>query len=256
MHTKRTIFKDEVRAEFFPPNPTGLSKFFTDDKSKVMVYAGGMPAMPSKKYLLEFFSNKGWWAIHPRYRGCWESEGEFLADDPTRDILDVIEGLSKGFTSIWEDEEYRVEPDQVVVVGASFGGAAAILSTLSEKVDKAVCFAPVVDWTVESEGEPHDWLYEVVDKAYGGAYNISKKNWDKLQDGEFYNPVAYVDQLDGEDIMIFHAKNDETVEFKFVMEFSEKIGCKLVAKEKGGHLSVRNIKKFSWWRSVKGFLSD
>jgi alpha-beta hydrolase superfamily lysophospholipase len=255
MHTKRTIFKDKIRAEFFPSNPTGLSKLFSDGKDRVMIYAGGMPAMPSKKYLLEFFSQKGWWSIHPRYRGCWESEGEFLANDPTQDILDVIEELSKDFTSIWEDDEYQIEPDQVVVVGASFGGAAAILSTISDKVDKAVCFAPVVDWTAESEGEPHEWLYNVVDKAYGGAYNVNKENWYKLQNGEFYNPVAYTDQLDGDNIMIFHAKDDETVEFEPVKQFAEDIGCRLVAKESGGHLSVRNIKKFFWWWRVKSFLN-
>lgn len=255
MHTKRTIFKDEIRAEFFPPNPTGLSKFFADEKDRIMIYAGGMPAMPSKKYLLEFFSHRGWWAVHPRYRGCWESEGEFLTEEPTEDIIDVIEELSEGFPSIWEDEEYQVEPDQVVVVGASFGGAAAILSTISDEVDKAVCFAPVVDWTAESESEPHDWLYNVVDRAYGGAYNVSKENWDKLEGGKFYNPSAYTDQLDGDDIMIFHAEDDETVEFESVEEFAENIGCKLVAKESGGHLSVRNIQKFSWWWQAKNFIN-
>ena len=246
MHSKRTIFKNEIRAEFFPPQ---------NESNKVMIYAGGMPAMPAKRYLLEFFSKKGYWAIHPRYRGCWESEGEFLAGDPTRDILDVIEELPNGFKSIWEDKEFSVEPSEVVVVGCSFGGPAAILSTLSDKVDKAVTVAPVVDWAVDSEGEPHDWLYNVVDKAYGGAYNVSKKNWDKLQNGEFYNPVAKTDELSGDKIMIFHARDDKTVEFEPVEEFAKEVGCNFVPKRKGGHLSVRNLKKFFWWWKVRSFLN-
>ncbi|MFB6226102.1 MAG: hypothetical protein ABEJ02_02010, partial [Candidatus Paceibacteria bacterium] len=66
MHTKRTKFKDKIRAEFLPPNPSFTSKLFSESKQdKVMLYAGGMPAMPTKKYLLEFFSKKGYWAIHP-----------------------------------------------------------------------------------------------------------------------------------------------------------------------------------------------
>ncbi|MFB6181561.1 MAG: alpha/beta hydrolase family protein [Candidatus Magasanikbacteria bacterium] len=256
MHTKRTIFKDKIRAEFLPPNPSFTSKlFFESNQDKVMLYAAGMPAMPIKKYLLEFFSKKGYWAIHPRYRGCWESEGEFLAESPTRDILDVIEELPKGFPSIWEDEDYTVNPSKVVVVGSSFGGAAAILSTLSDQVDKAVCFAPVVDWTAESDGEPHDWLYSVVDKAYGGAYNVNKEDWDKLQNGKFFNPAAKKDELDGDDIMIFHARDDETVLFEPVKEFSQEIDCKFVSKKEGGHLSVRNIKRFFWWWKVRSFIS-
>ncbi len=256
MHSKRTIFKNEIRAEFLPPNPSFISELIEDQKEKVMIYAGGMPSMPTKKYLLEFFSNKGYWALHPRYRGCWESEGEFLADDPTQDILDIIEELSNGFTSIWEDKEFSVDPDQVVVVGCSFGGAAAILSTLSDKVDKAVCFAPVVDWTAESEGEPHEWLYNVVDKAYGGAYNINKERWNKLQSEEFFNPVAKKDELDGDKIMIFHARDDEMVLFEPVKNFAKEINCKFVPKNKGGHLSVRNIQRFFWWRQIRNFLNN
>jgi hypothetical protein len=37
-----------------------------------------MPSIPRKQPLSDFLTGKGFWVIYPRYRGAWESGGEFF----------------------------------------------------------------------------------------------------------------------------------------------------------------------------------
>src|ERR1700757_1635792 len=82
----RTRFKRHIVAEFTPPARSGK-------KEKVIVLCDGMPSMPRKQTLMEFLAGKGYWVFYPRYRGAWESGGEFLARSPHLDILNVIDAL-------------------------------------------------------------------------------------------------------------------------------------------------------------------
>ncbi len=67
MYTLRTRFAKDIVCEFLPPSrPQKLDK--------VVILADGMPSVPSKKSVLEYFSKKGFWVFHPRYRGAWESD--------------------------------------------------------------------------------------------------------------------------------------------------------------------------------------
>ena len=69
--TFRTRFKHQIVAEFLPP--TRPRK-----KQKVIILCDGMPSMPRKQALMEFLAAKGYWVFYPRYRGSWESGGQFL----------------------------------------------------------------------------------------------------------------------------------------------------------------------------------
>ena len=75
----------------------------------------------------DFSAGKGFWIIYPRYRGAWESGGEFLEKSPHRDILDILDELPTELEEIAFGRRFRLAPDQVFVIGGSFGGAAAIL---------------------------------------------------------------------------------------------------------------------------------
>jgi cephalosporin-C deacetylase-like acetyl esterase len=39
-------------------------------------------------------------------------------------------------------------PDELFVIGGSFGGAAAILASLDPRVTKVIANCPVVDWSI------------------------------------------------------------------------------------------------------------
>lgn len=245
MSVYRAKFKKEIICEFMVPKKPS---------QKVIIFCDGMPSVPSKKTLMEFFWKKGFWVFHPRYRGSWESGGSFLQKSPHEDILDIIEQLPKGFKSIWDQTEYKVEAKKIFVIGASFGGTAALLSSLDERVTKVLALSPVVDWTAPSKEEPLDWFFNVVKDAFGQGYRIEKNDWKKLKTGTFFNPMSCGKEFDPEKIFLIHAEDDGIVSYRSVKKFLNKVKCKNIILKKGGHLSSKIILEKRFYKKVKEFL--
>src|SRR6476661_4888354 len=142
----RTRFKKEIVAEFLPPARPRK-------RQKVIILCDGMPGIPRKQALMEFLASKGYWVFYPRYRGAWESGGQFLARSPHLDILDVVESIPRGFREAAFGRRFVVSPDEFFVIGGSFGGAAAILASLDRRVTKVIANCPVVDWRILAKAE-------------------------------------------------------------------------------------------------------
>jgi dipeptidyl aminopeptidase/acylaminoacyl peptidase len=246
-HLLRARFASDIITEFLPSKKPS---------NKVIVLCSGMPGMPSAKKAMRYIAKKGYWVFLPRYRGTWESGGTFLDHSPHEDILDVVDGLSRPFISIWDGVEYRIEDPEVDIIGASFGGSAAILCSMDERVKKAVAFAPVVDWVSmqNSETEPLDWLGGAVKDAFGEAYRFSLENWEGLSNGEFYNPVDHVNKIDPGKVMIVHTKDDDVVLYEPVEKFASKVGCQLITLKKGGHIGSSALMRWGVRRRVWKFL--
>ena len=246
----RTRFKKEIVAEFLPPVRQGK-------KHRVIILCDGMPSVPSKQPLAEFLARKGYWVFYPRWRGAWESGGKFLEKSPVEDIGEVITGIEKG--RIRESafgQEFRVKPDEMFVIGGSFGGAAAILSSLDCRVKKVVANCPVVDWSVleeEQEKETSNKSYPAyIRDAFGNGYRLTDKNWNKLRRGDFYNPAYHVAELTGSKVMMFHAKDDPYIPWKQVDDFARLAGIQLNLLARGGHLSTsRAVQKY--WPRIRRF---
>jgi pimeloyl-ACP methyl ester carboxylesterase len=246
----RARFKNEILAEFLPPaRPT--------KRQKVIVLCDGMPSIPTKQPLAHFLAAKGYWVFYPRYRGAWESGGQFLARSPHLDILDVISGLPKGVTELAFGKKFPLAPDEIFVIGGSFGGAAAILCSLDPRVKKAVANCPVVDWSIlpgEQSKETSNPSYAAyIREAFGNGYRLSEKNWGKLGVGAFFNPMHHVGEIDPSKLMMFHAKDDPYIPWRMVDKFARRSGVKLKLLAKGGHLSTSRIVP-RCWREIEKFL--
>ncbi|MCK5044256.1 prolyl oligopeptidase family serine peptidase [Candidatus Parcubacteria bacterium] len=245
MHTLRTKFKNEIIAEFLIPKRKS---------AKVIIFCDGLPSVPSKKPLLEFFAKKGYWVFHPRYRGTWESEGKFLQKSPEKDILDVIDQLPKGFKDLYDGTIHKINPKTIYIFGGSAGGPAAILASRNPTVTKAVVFAPVVDWNTPTETVTIDSLAKFTKIGFGNGYRLAKNGWDKLKTGKFYNPINHIKEINGRKIFIIHAKDDTTVLWKPVEKFAKEIGCKLLLTKKGEHFSSSNFIEPYFYKQIKKFL--
>lgn len=243
----RTRFKNELVAEFLPSSRP-------KKKQKLIILCDGMPSIPRKQPLSEFLAGKGFWVLYPRYRGAWESGGEFLAKSPHEDVLDVLDELPKELEEIAFGQRFLLAPDQVFVIGGSFGGAAAILLSLDARVKRVVANCPVVDWGILDKAEKAETskqnYAEYIRQAFGNAYRLSDANWRKLRSGTFYNPWNHRNEIDGSKVLMFHAKDDPNVPYTRTKNFAEITGAKLKTLRRGGHISTDYIVR-KYWRDIE-----
>ncbi len=245
MKPLRTRFAKDIVAEFLPP---------ARPSAKVILFLSGMPSMPKIPATLEFYAKKGFWVFHPRYRGSWESGGSFLQYSPTKDALDIINQLPKGFKDLQSGKSYKIQPKELYLFGSSFGGPAALLNSNDKRVTKTVTLSPVIDWQAPSKDEPLDWLGKYIPKAYGNGYRMKQKNWDKLKTGNFYNPIREAKKINGEKILIFQAKDDASVYYRPAEIFSKETGAKLLLYKRGGHFGSSFFSDPLFYKEIKKFI--
>ena len=245
----RTRFKKELVAEFLPPARPRK-------KQRVILLCDGMPSVPRKQPLARFLAQKGFWVFYPRWRGAWESGGQLLERPPQQDLSDIIDELPKGIREIAFGQKFKLSPDEIFVIGGSFGGAAAILASLDPRVKKVIANCPVVDWSIlpeEQKKETSNKSYAAyIREAFGNGYRLSEKNWNKLRSGTFYNPVHHVQELTPAKILIFHAKDDPYIPWRSVNSFAADAGIKLRLLARGGHLSTERIVR-TYWPQIQRF---
>ena len=249
MEIFRTRFAKDIVAEFLPPSRKAK-------KDRVIILCSGLPTPPYKNGQLEFFSKKGFWVIFPRYRGTWESDGNFLDISPEQDILDVIDSLNKPFYEVWDKTKYRINAKEIYIIGTSFGGPAAILGSLNKKVSKVIAVSPVIDWRQDSKVEPMPKLKAAVREGFGKAYRFSDKRWSQLTQGKFYNPVDQQHKIDGSKILLIHAKDDQFCYYSESKNFSEATGAKLITLPRGGHLGTSLLTKPRFYKIFKKFINS
>lgn len=252
MHPSRTRFKQDIIAEFLAPSRPS---------NKVLILCDGMPSVPQKSKLMEFFAKRGYWVFHPRYRGSWESSGTFLTKSPHQDILDVIDDLYNGFTRLpsaatEKPKRYKLTPTSLILLGSSFGGPAVILASRDTRVSKAVAFCPVVDWKHLGKAEPLVWMKQSVRAAFGQGYRYTDKDWNKLGKGNFYNPVSFTKSIDGSKLLVIQAKDDSVVPYNPVKKFAASTGAKLVTLPRGGHISSWLIMKPRFYKLFTKFIKQ
>lgn len=248
----RARFKNQIVAEFLPPARR-------TKKDRVIILCDGMPSVPRKQPLSEFLSRKGFWVFYPRYRGAWESDGEFLDKSPHQDLLEVIEELPKGVTESAFGQRFKLLPAAVFVIGGSFGGAAALLCSLDERVKRVVANCPVVDWSILAQSlkaETSNPSYAAyIREAFGRGYRLTEANWNQLNSGTFYNPAHHAAEMDPAKIMMFHAKDDPFVPWRSVEHFARRTGAKLKLLSRGGHLRTEFVVQ-KYWPQIARFFSS
>lgn len=245
----RTRISKDIVVEFLPPARRSR-------REKVIVLCDGMPSIPRKQGLAGFLADKGFWVFYPRYRGAWESGGQFLARSPHEDILNVITALKKPICEVTFGKRFRVSAAEIFVIGGSFGGAAAILCSLDVRVKKVIANCPVVDWSIlpaSERAETSNPSYVAyIGEAFGRAYRLSERNWKKLRSGTFYNPSHHAAEITPGKVLIFHAKDDPYVPYSSVKRFADSTGVAIKSFARGGHIGTEYIVR-RYWRQIESF---
>ena len=249
MHNYRTRIARDILVEFMPP---------VRKSHKVIILAPGAPGSPSDRGAgLEFFARRGFWAFRFRWRGTWESGGEFLKADPTQDLLDVIDGLARPLPDIWSGEVFHVDARQIFVVGHSFGGPAAFFVTRDPRVTKVIGLSPVTDWKAPTKFESLEFLDKIQQPMFGDGYRFARgKNWQMFASGLFYNPVDQLERIDGRKILIFQAADDDAVNARSVARFARQVGARLKMYKRGGHLGSSFLMKPAVYKQMMKFFKS
>lgn len=213
-----------------------------------------MPGYPRKDELMEFYSKKGYWVFLPRYRGSWESDGEFLKISPHQDILDIIDELPKGFVDLWNNKRYKVKFDTLDILGTSFGGAAALLASPDPRITRVVTLSPMVDWQAKRQREPLDKMFKFMAEAFGNGYRTTKTSYAKLSTGKFYHPTYEARKIAGNKIMIIHAEDDDVVSADSVRKYAKLTASHLILLKRGGHLSSKLFMQPHTYTIINKFL--
>lgn len=244
----RTRFAKDIVAEImFPERQTG----------KVAIIAIGAPSTPYKKETLRFLASHGYVVIFPRYRGTWESEGNFLEKSPAQDIRDVVTELvtKRSVSDVATKEKHTIRISAIHLFGGSFGGPAVLLNTQLPIVKKVIALSPVLDWGVEGEDEPFDSFVRYSQKGYSGAFRPKHlKDWEKLIKTDFYNPIAHTATIIGKKVFILHCKDDTNVPYEPVIPFAKKTGATYYLKPKGGHRGFNYLPHKFYWKKIVKFL--
>lgn len=246
----RTVFAGDIIADvFLPLRQTG----------RIAILAGGLPSSPSKGDVLRFLSASGYVAIFFRYRGSWESRGNFLEQSPAQDIKDIIDDL-KGKKNIRDIFLQTVTPIKVsafYLFGSSFGGSAVILNARNPLVKKVIALSPVLDWqALEKGNEPLDPYVRFLEAGYPGAYRVKNhRDWQKLLRPDFYNPMTKSDTISGKKILILHALDDTNVPYDAVIPFAQITKATYYLKPHGGHFGLRHITHQFLWKKIEKFLN-
>lgn len=248
VYSIRVRFAKDIVAEImFPRRQTG----------KIAILASGLPSGPNKNKVLQFLAAQGYVAVSPRYRGTWESQGNFLEKSPARDIEDVVKDLTqkRKIKNLATGELKPVRVSAIHLFGSSFGGAAVLLNSRHPFVKKIVALSPVIDWKVDGEEEPFPLFVKFTSEAFGGAFRTKHmKDWQKLVKTDFYNPIDHTSVIDGKKIFIVHAKDDAVVPYQPLLSFIEKTHAQYYLKPKGGHLSLSCLTHQFYWKKIEEFL--
>lgn len=245
----RTKFGADIVAEFLPS---------TKRTNKVAIITSGAPGYPGgKNDLMRLLSERGYFALLPRYRGTWESTGEFLAAPPSDDVLLMIDELPVGFRDAWSSAEYKIHEPEVYLIGGSFGGPAALLASRDARVRKAAVISSVIDWREQEHTvEPLPLMSTFVSQAFGGAYRGDPEAWHKLARGGFYNPIDEQTTIEGNKLLVIHAKDDNAVPYAPAERFAQEVGAQFVGLTRGGHMGAGAAAEPHIWKHIQKFFTS
>lgn len=241
------LAKDIVCEVAFPERQQG----------KVALVCSGAPTLPPHHNILNYLASKGYVAIGMRYRGTWESDGNFLEYSPAKDVVDCIEDLvkKKKVTDLLTKETIAVKVQYIDLFGGSFGGPAVLLNSKNKHVRKVIALAPVVDWNTLGPVETFEEYRRYSEEGYGGAYRVKKKSdWNKLLRKDFYNPITMLDKIDPKKCFILQAKDDDSCPVESLVAFQKLLPTKVYYKPKGGHFGNKKLLKKFFWKKIEQFL--
>lgn len=231
----------DIVFEFLPPAGIALG---------VVVICDGLPSVPKQKELMTLLAENGYFVIFPRYRGTWESSGQFLKETPIKDIEQIVNLVKVGeVKELYTDKSLKVPQKPIFLLGSSFGGSIALAFADQSGIDKIIALSPIVNFKQHNNsGDEQDFLRlsEFIHKAFGEAYRFKDEDVKRLASGELFNPPEEIKPERVSDILVIYDKSDDEVDYKKIEAYAEKNNIMTISSNNIGHLSFSKLSRETW----------
>lgn len=242
----------------------GVGGYAVDEKWQVWRPAP-MPARPPLLVLCHGAASHGWYygEVPVRGRLCRSLAMTGIvciaADlgnaDPDNGPLTGTWGTPLSVQRVWELVDWSagrwgVDPNRVLLLGDSAGGATALNALRAEPDRVSACCTRLGITNIDAEytmGNP--LITQLIDEAYGGDWSSAKATSD---------PALNLGDFEGHQhkIRLYYSVDDGLVPAWTVTDFAEAVGCRAVPIGEVGHdaeLSYpafpdHDIARFFWWR--------
>lgn len=224
-----------------------IFEFSTSAESQAtIILCDGLPSVPKQREVMATLQSRGYDVFFPRYRGTWESDGEFLAQPPTEDIAEIITLIKAGsVTELYGSQQFKINP-KVYLVGSSWGGSVVLGLADHPGVDKIVALSPIVNFLthgINGQGQDLHWLKGFVRQAFNQAYRFRDENWEQMLAGKLFNPLS---SIRAGLVTVVYDEGDLGVGSKEIETYCSKSGARTIKVVNLGHLSFSKIPDGLW----------
>ena len=230
------------------------------DRRDSIIILPGFPSSNVMDEIIYFLHEKGFNVFVPRYRGSYQSKGQFLRKNPIIDLINFIDQLKKGKAiSLWDDSRISFETNQIFVFGGSFGGSMALALTASSKeISKVVSVSPIWDFkkhNKQSNEQNLDKMTNFVKRAYKNLYRYQFNSLiQAMSKFKEFTPEYYSNKLNIP-VLVFHDPEDKTVSINHSRDMKTAIKNMQIVESNTGHgLSIKLLDKH--FDKIKAFLRN
>ncbi len=171
----------------------------------------GFPGTELNLDLAQVIRRAGWNVLVFHYRGAWGSEGLFSFTNMLEDVPTAISFLRTATVA----KRYRIDSKQIVLIGHSMGGFAAIMSSLHDKNIRSV--ASISGWNLGLSGElasnnqqqykkmVREWQDELTPLKFASAELLAD---DLVKHRAEWQLVNYAPELSQKSLLLVAARRD------------------------------------------------
>lgn len=200
---------------------------------------------------VSFMASRGYAVIRPNFRGSTGYGYEFAEAQKGRWGLEMQDDITDATLHLIE--EGITDKNKICIVGASYGGYAAMMATVKtpDLYSCAVSFAGVSDL---------DALHEHVSGSFQGSLFIDAQLGKRSSDLASRSPINFVDKINTP-LLLLHGAQDRVVPVEQSREFAEELEdagktYKYVESEYGDHHLNLSEQRHQFFIELDLFLSE
>ncbi|MGM5479953.1 MAG: alpha/beta hydrolase family protein [Nanobdellota archaeon] len=238
------------------------------DSRGILIFCHGCPSHPydHSPSLIEYLSKEeNYLLVFLHYKGTWESGGVCNLENSVESVIDVYNYLKEGaIKDILRDEVITLNPTKVTLIGASFGGSVALVSSAKLNVKSVIALAPVIDFKNHNNKgfeENLDQTFLKINLGWKNLWRFTESDWNRLKNGLLdLNSIEYIDKFEDTQFLLVHGKEDKSVDYKKSVNFVNIINktstnkADILLCENQGHFGLFGLSDLKVKKKVLEFL--